>query len=73
MILHGWVVTHRDTHDDEESCKRAITDYATNATRAWINFLRLISGSRGSIGKEHWVSRGYVARRVKITIHIEDR
>lgn len=64
MILYCWVVTHRDTHDDEESLVRSIKDFATNPTHAWTKFL----GLAGRGDKKLWVSRGYVARRICITI-----
>lgn len=67
--MYGWVVTHRDNHDDEESCERAITDYATNPKDAWDKFMIIVTHDREA--KKIWYSRGYVARRVKITIHIE--
>lgn len=66
--MHGWVVTHRDDHDDAESAKRAITDYASNASSAWDKFLALLGHER--ITKETWVDRGYVARRVTITVKV---
>lgn len=68
MTFSGWVVTHRDIHDDDESAKRAITDYASNPTDAWTNFLTLLCHQRRS--KETWTDRGYVARRVTIKVKI---
>lgn len=66
--MSGWVVTHREDHDDQESAKRAITDYASNANDAWYKFLTLIGHE--SVSKEIWRARGYVARRVTITVKI---
>lgn len=70
MIISGWVVTHRDAHDDDESAKRAITDYASNPSDAWSKFLTLLCHEKGS--KKTWTARGYVARRVTIKVEIHD-
>lgn len=67
---HGWVVTHRDAHDDSETSLRAITDYATNATIAWEKFLQIVDHDQDQ--RKTWLSRGYVARRVKIVVTIEN-
>lgn len=69
--MSGWVVTHRDDHDDPESAKRAITDYASNANDAWYKFLTLIDNQRERTSREKWRARGYVARRVSITVEIK--
>ena len=62
----GWVVTHKDDHDDEESCTRAVTDYASTPAKAWRAFLALSGGVH-----QVWYRRGYVARRVRIVAAIE--
>lgn len=64
MILYCWVVTHRETHDDEESLVRSIKDFSTNAQDAWVKFL----GLAGRGDKKVWVARGYVARRVCVQV-----
>ena len=61
-------MTHRDNHDDHESAKRAITDYASNPTLAWQKFLTLVQHETAS--KETWTDRGYVARHVTIKVKI---
>lgn len=72
MTFSGWVVTHREDHDDAETSLRAITDYATNATQAWNNFLKLVAGQRDKlIARKQWLARGYIARRVTITVEIQ--
>lgn len=63
MILYCWVVTHRGTHDDDESLIRSIKDFSTNASDAWSKFLGLVGGD-----KKVWLARGYVARRVLIEV-----
>lgn len=68
ITFTGWVVTHRDNHDDKESAKRAITDYASNSSKAWDKFLALLSHGRDA--KDEWTDRGYVARRVTIKVKI---
>ena len=64
-------MTHRDSHDDEESCRRAVTDFATNAKEAWNKFMIIVANDREA--KKIWIARGYVARRVRICISIEGR
>lgn len=61
--LFSWVVTHRDSHDDEESLRRAVTDYSRSASEAWRKFIALT-------GKERkvWNARGYIAKRVSIKL-----
>lgn len=68
----GWVVSHRDAHDDAETSRRAITDFATNPSQAWDKFLKLVllDGDKLTARKQ-WLSRGYVAHRVAITVEIK--
>jgi hypothetical protein len=66
LIMAGWVVTHRDRHDDDESLRRSLTDYASNSADAWKKFISLVGGDRRT-----WNSRGYVARRVHIRASFE--
>lgn len=70
MMFSGWVVTRRDALDDQESAKRAITDYASNASGAWSKFLALVGHEKDS--KKTWTDRGYVARRVTIKVEIHE-
>ncbi len=66
IMLHGWVVTHCDDHDDHESLERAISAHASSAAKAWQRFLALVGGDRKT-----WNDRGYVARRVVIRVRFE--
>ena len=63
--MTGWVVTHREKHDDIESLQRAVTDYASNSSVAWHKFMRLVGGS-----KRDWKRRGYIAQQVKFDVRI---
>lgn len=64
--MFGWVVTHVDHYDDEESLRRAVIDYAPSAPAAWRKYLALVGKTR-----KEWNDRGYVARRVMIKVEFE--
>lgn len=66
ITITGWVVTHCDEHDDEESLIRSVTDYATSAPVAWRKFLAIVGKTR-----KEWNDRGYVARRVVIKVRFD--